>query len=165
MIWKLATIFLCLALSSPVHANEWEGYSWAIAFVNMTPDAESDQASSACAKTIWKEIEKSNWQVNFQKRGETKARELAKRPKGGPHFLSWEPSRFKEDDAWVGKGPWPAGTKASFVLLVDCRPTENLLDMMAVNLSPKGAQMRKLSIRNVEISKKLLRAVSKRGLY
>ncbi len=118
MIWKLATVFLCLALSRPVHANEWMGknsYNWAVAFVNMTPNAESDQASRACAKTIWKEIEKNNWQVNFQKRSERRARELVKRPKGGPHFFLWEPSRFK-DVAWLRKGPWPAGTKAGVLL-------------------------------------------------
>jgi hypothetical protein len=131
----------------------------------MTPNAESDQASRACAKTIWKEKEKGSWQVNYQKRSETKARELAKRPKGGPHFFSWEPSRFKQDDAWVTKGPWPPGTKASFVLPVDCRPTENLLDIMVVNMGADPIQANKLSIRNVEISKKLLRAVSKRGLW
>ena len=161
---SLAAFTLCLMLSNPAQGKDWDfEYSYVAAFVNMTPDAESTKASSGCVQTIRSEIDKNNWQVNFRKVGETKARKLVDRPKGGPHFLEWEPSRFT-NEGWVKmKAPWPKETEASYVVLVDCRPEKQVLDIM-VAYPEDHRYFRRVSLRHVALTKELLRAAGRRVL-
>ena len=121
--------------------------------VNMTPDEESGGTSTACVDAM-KSTFKKDYAV-VKKLGETKTRKATGVPKGGEHFLRWKAEQFESL-----KNDHPRHGYSDAVILIDCRPDQDMLDVLVV---PSGNRTMSVSLRAKQ-NKLLLQAVTKRIL-
>ena len=143
----LATAFVGASFTGP--DSEAGDRELSVLFVNMTPDALSDDASKACVKQIEKVIAADYSTV--KRLGETKLRKLAGYPTKGDSFLDWRASSLKK----------PKEYKEAYhdtVVLVDCRPAAQSIDVM---VSPPSDGVSRMKIRNMQINKKLTKWVGR----
>ena len=113
---RLAVVALLLA-GGTARAGDRQLEVW---FTNMTPDAQSSEASRNCVKILEKKIRADYTQIN--KTGETPLRKLAGKTAGEP-FMEWPEESFKaarerKDKTWIDA-----------FILVDCRPDAQTLDV------------------------------------
>ncbi len=140
---------MCLFVfhSSSAHAGSRE---LEVLFVNMTPDAESGGESKTCVEAIKRQFRKADTTV--KKLGESKIRKAVGVAKGGAAFVTWKPKLFK-------KLIYPV-SNSDVIVLVDCRPEKELLDILLV---PVRLRPLAISYRSVP-NPKLLNALTKRLL-
>lgn len=137
-----ASVLLAVSLQ-PGRANAGMAYERLI-FVNMTPDAKTTAPSGKCVREIrafLQQMEHLNELdddvVTIEKMGETRLRRKARVPKGGLPFTQWTLAHVKRIDKHAG------------VVLVDCRPEENHIDVLV-----KGFQndLTRIRIRNTKLT-------------
>lgn len=96
-------------------------------FINMTPDALADPASDACVSDFEKQVRQGY--VHLRRMGETRFRRLVHKPDRSESFLAWTGAQLRpareRGEAWTDT-----------VILVDCRPVEDRLDILVA--SPDG---------------------------
>jgi hypothetical protein len=102
-----------------------------VLFVNMTPDGESGPSSRQCVAALEKQVRADDTKVT--RIGETPLRKLASRTAGEP-FLDWpgaalEPARRRGDSSFDA------------IILIDCRPDRQRLDVLVAPASPGLARL------------------------
>lgn len=160
----IALLALTLALFVQTSTAEAGGPTWhGVIFANMTPDAESGGESSRCAKTLMQEFKNDDW-LKLIKKGETKIRAATGVPKGGANFMTWTAKQFQT----LKDGTRPNDEDSEYseytdyavtVVLVDCRPAKQMLDVLAI---PAGSLPYRLSLRGVNLKPTLIKVFAKR---
>jgi hypothetical protein len=133
---RRASILALLLAASPAWAGDRQLEVW---LTNMTPDAQSSEASRNCVRIIEKKIRADYTQVN--KSGETALRKLVGKTAGEP-FLEWpgeafKPARERKDRTWIDT-----------FILIDCRPEAQALDVL---VQPWGGGSIGISLRKVPL--------------
>jgi hypothetical protein len=107
-----------------------------VILVNMT--AEPDDAARRCFRHIQRSI--ADDYTNIRRMGETPMRRRVGHPTGD--FMEWQASEF---DVLQSEG-----TYHDTVVLVDCRPTERVADILVTSPADGAARMR---LRRVDIDR------------
>ena len=136
-----------------VAAVSWSGITSAgdrqlsVLFVNMTPDALSDDASKKCVKDVEKVIAADYSEI--KRMGETKLRKHAGHPDKSKSFMGWQAKALK-------KPKEAGGAYHDTVVLIDCRPTEKSIDVL---VSPPSDGVSRFKVRSLEVNTKLAKWV------
>lgn len=117
-----------------------------VLLVNMTPDVLSGEASRRCVKSMEKLITENN--SNVAKIGETALRKRISKTAGEP-FLGWSADVLKP----AKKGP--AGVDA--LILIDCRPDKNTLDVL---VNPAAGGVAKIQLQGVALESSAIELVT-----
>jgi hypothetical protein len=130
---------MALLAAATAHAGDRQ---LEVLFVNLTPDAQSNDASRLCVRAIESKIKADYSIVN--KMGETALRQLTGKTAGEP-FLEWpvesfKPARERKDQTWIDA-----------VILVDCRPDAGQLDVL---VNPASGGTARLAVRRVALDAK-----------
>ena len=131
-----ATVIALLLACATAHAGDRK---LEVLFVNMTPDAASSAPSKACVRDIEKHIKADYTQIN--RTGETALRKLTGKTAGEP-FLEWPAASFKaarerSEQTWIDA-----------VILVDCRPETQALDVL---VQPASGGLVRLTSRRIPL--------------
>ena len=134
---------LCLALFTSSTSSIAGDRELDVLLVNMTPDAESDDASSACVKQIQKII-KNDYSI-ITRLGETKLRKIVGHPDKTKGFLDWPAKDIEKSNKTTDT-----------VVLIDCRPAAKSVDVV---VSPPSGGVARIKIRKMTVNGKLTKAL------
>ena len=136
--FRVAIVAMLLSCAWPAAAGQRTAE---VLWLNFTPDGQGGQASRQCVKALEKKLTEGD--VKLHRLGETALRKLVGKGREEA-FLSWSAEVYRPAKAGTSERPEAIDT----IVLVDCRPAAQQLDVVIV---PPSHGVVRISLRGVPI--------------